>query len=175
MAAEADAFTCHRRNDLRALNYLYVTGDPEQFRFPFSEMRGLIVDEAGAVTARPFQKFWNWQEPGAAVAACPWDEGCEITAKMDGSLVYPAWYGDNEHVWCTRSGPTDIAELVLDFIDDDINRNEMTTSTATNSGNSVGSCTTAAAISAATARCARRSSSSARRETRSSSATSTRA
>lgn len=124
LAAETDTFTCHRRDGLRALNYVYVTGDPEQFRFPFSEMRGLIVNEAGAVAARPFHKFWNWQEPGAAVAACPWDEGCEITAKMDGSLVYPAWCGDNEHVWCTRSGPTDIAELVLDFIDDELNRNE---------------------------------------------------
>ena len=120
LAAEAETFTCRRRNGLRALNYLYVTGDPEQFRFPFSEMRGLIVDEAGRVTARPFHKFWNWQEPGAAVAACPWDGDCEITTKMDGSLVYPALNAAGNLLWCTRSGPTDIAQLAVDLI-----RNEL--------------------------------------------------
>ena len=120
MAAEADAFACHRRNGLRALNYVYVTGDPEQFRFPFSEMRGLVVDEAGRVTARPFHKFWNWQEPGAAVAACPWNNGCEITAKMDGSLVYPAFHASGEFAWCTRSGPTNIAQLVVRFLENDL-------------------------------------------------------
>ena len=130
MAAEADAFTCHRRNGLRALNYLYVTSDPEQFRFPFSEMRGLIVNEAGAVTARPFHKFWNWQEPGAAVASCPWDEGSEITTKMDGSLVYPARRASGELVWCTRSGPTDIAQLAVDFIENDLDNVERQQMTA---------------------------------------------
>ena len=129
MAAESDAFTVHHRDGLRALNYLYVTGDPEQFRFPFSEMRGLVVDEAGRVVARPFHKFWNWQEPGAAVAACSWDSGCEITAKMDGSLVYPAYHANGELAWCTRSGPTDIAQLVVDFLEndlDDAERRQMT-------------------------------------------------
>lgn len=101
LATEADAFSCRRRNRLRALNYVYVTGDPEQFRFPFSEMRGLVVNDAGEVTARPFHKFWNWQEPGAAVAACPWNDGCEVTAKTDGSLVYPAYRASGELVWCT--------------------------------------------------------------------------
>ena len=128
LATEADAFSCHRRNGLRALNYAYVTGDPEQFRFPFSEMRGLIVDQAGRITAGPFHKFWNWQEPGAAVAACPWDAGCEITAKMDDSLVYPAFHAGGELAWCTRSGPTDIAQLVVDFLEndlDDAERQEM--------------------------------------------------
>ena len=124
MAAEADAFTVHRRDGLRALNYLYVTGDPEQFRFPFSEMRGLIVDEAGVVTARPFHKFWNWQEPGAAVAACPWDGGCEITAKLDGSLVYPAYRASGRRVWCTRGGPTDIAQMAADFIGNGFDEDE---------------------------------------------------
>ena len=130
MATETDTFACHRRNGLRALNYVYVTGDPDQFRFPFSEMRGLVVDEAGRVTARPFHKFWNWQEPGAAVAACPWDGGCEITAKMDGSLVYPAYHANGELAWCTRSGPTDIAGLVVDFLDNDLDNAERQQMTA---------------------------------------------
>ena len=130
MAAETDTFTCHRRNGLRALNYAYVTGDPEQFRFPFSEMRGLIVNEAGEIAARPFQKFFNWQEPGAAVSACPWDGGCEITTKMDGSLVYPARRASGELVWCTRSGPTDIAQLAVDFIENDLDDGEQQQMTA---------------------------------------------
>ena len=79
-----DTFSCRRKGGLRALNYAYVTGDPEQFHFPFSEMRGLIVNEASEIAARPFQKFFNWQEPDAAVTACPWDNGCEITTKIDG-------------------------------------------------------------------------------------------
>lgn len=124
LAAEADTFSVRRRKGMRALNYAYVTGDPEQFRFPFSEMRGLIVNEAGEVSARPFHKFFNWQEPGAAVAACPWDERCEITRKMDGSLVYPARRADGDLVWCTRSGPTDIAQLAVDFLEHDLDDDE---------------------------------------------------
>ncbi len=130
LAAEADTFSCRHRGGLRALNYAYVTGDPEQFRFPFSEMRGLIVNEGGEVAARPFHKFFNWQEPGAAVSACPWDGGCEITAKIDGSLVYPARRASGEIAWCTRSGPTDIAQLAVDFLERDLDDGERKQMTA---------------------------------------------
>ena len=69
LAAQTDTFAVRRNDGLRALNYAYVTGDPEQFRFPFSEMHGLIVNDASEIAARPFHKFFNRQEPGAAVDA----------------------------------------------------------------------------------------------------------
>lgn len=111
-------------------HYAYVADDPEQSRFPFSEMRGLIVNEAGEIAARPFQKFLNWQEPGAAVTACPWNDGCEITTRMNGSLVYPARRASGELVWCTRSGPTDVAQLAVDFIENDLDDGEQQQMTA---------------------------------------------
>ena len=100
--AESDErFKVRRRSGMAALNYVYVTDDPEQFAWPRSEMRGLIVDEnSGRVLARPFQKFWNANEKHAAET--DWREAHVLLPKFDGSLVYPA--GER---WVTRGGITD--------------------------------------------------------------------
>ena len=100
--AETDRrFKVRRHEGLTALNYIYVTGDPDQFRWPMSEMRGLMVDEhANTVVARPFQKFWNIWEKDAA--GTDWSERHVVLPKFDGSLVYPAGYR-----WVTRGGVTD--------------------------------------------------------------------
>ena len=101
MAEESDGFTVRRKAGLTAINYAYVTGKDEQFRWPRSEMRGLIIDErTGEVLARPFQKFWNFNEAGAA--GTDWSEPHVILPKLDGSLVYPS--GNR---WTTRGGVTD--------------------------------------------------------------------
>ena len=95
------AFKVRRHAGMAALNYAHITDDEDQFEWPRSEMRGLIVDEAtGEVIARPFQKFWNVGEKGAA--GTDWDEPHVILKKLDGSLVYPA--GSR---WVTRGGVTD--------------------------------------------------------------------
>ena len=103
MAEAAEGFGVRRADGITALNYSYVTGDPRQFDFPYSEMRGLMIDEqAGEVLARPFQKFWNVGERGAD--GTDWDESHVILSKLDGSLVFPA----GERL-VTRGGVTDTA------------------------------------------------------------------
>ena len=54
------------------------------------QCRGLIVNETGEVLARPYPKFFNHGEPGAAVLDL--DVRAHISDKMDGSLgiLYPA-------------------------------------------------------------------------------------
>lgn len=111
LAREADGFSCHEHDGLRALDYTHVTGDREQFEHPFCEMRGLIVNEAGQVAARPFHKFFNRREHPAAVYSFPWDGPCELTRKVPGSLLFPARRGMGGYSWRTRGGRTNIARL----------------------------------------------------------------
>ena len=111
LARETDAFACHQSDGLRALDYTHVTGDARQFDHPFCEMRGLIVDDAGHVAARPFHKFFSWHERGGAVHSSPWDGPCEITRKVGGWLLFPARHGTGAYSWCTRGGRTDIAKV----------------------------------------------------------------
>ena len=101
MAEETDAFKLRRHEGITALNYAYVSGKPDQFDWPRSEMRGLMVDEStGGILARPFQKFWNFNEGNARDT--DWNESHVVLPKLDGSLVYPAG-----HRWTTRGGVTD--------------------------------------------------------------------
>ena len=101
MAEAHDMFKVRRNAGITALNYAYVSGEADQFDWPRSEMRGLTVDEAtGEVLARPFQKFWNFNEDGAR--RTDWTEAHVVLPKLDGSLVYPS--GDR---WTTRGGVTD--------------------------------------------------------------------
>ena len=92
MVALAEAhkkFKVRRLEGLTALNYVYLTGEPDQFTHPFSEFRGLIIDEStNEVVARPFQKFWHAGEKAAEPT--DWNEPHVILPKLDGSLVYPA-------------------------------------------------------------------------------------
>ena len=99
--AEADdRFKVRRRNGVAALNYAYVSDDPDQFTWPRGELRGLMVDEAtGEILARPFQKFWSAAERGAA--GTDWSERHIVLPKLDGSLVFPLRDG-----WATKGGPT---------------------------------------------------------------------
>ena len=104
MAEDEPRFKVRRREGMAALNYVYVTGEPDQFEWPRSDMRGLIVDEAsGEVLARPFQKFWCSHE-GPALGT-DWSEGHVVLPKLDGSLVCPA--GSR---WVTRGGVTDTSK-----------------------------------------------------------------
>ena len=89
LAENNATFTVRRREGLTALNYLHVTGDPDQFEHPFSDFRGLIVDEAAnSIAARPFQKFWHAGQKAAEPT--DWSEPHAVLPKLDGSLVYPA-------------------------------------------------------------------------------------
>ena len=104
MAEDEPRFKVRRREGMAALNYVYVTGERDQFEWPRSDMRGLIVDEAtGEVLVRPFQKFWCSHEGPAETT--DWSEAHVVLPKLDGSLVCPA--GDR---WVTRGGLTETSK-----------------------------------------------------------------
>lgn len=72
------------------------------------EARGLILNENGYVVAYPFYKFFNYQEPNAAVI--DW-RSAFATLKIDGSLI-TVFYYNNEWQVATSSGrPADKADL----------------------------------------------------------------
>ena len=112
IAESNNAFKVRRVHGIAALNYAYVTGDADQFEWPRCEMRGLMVDEkTGEVLARPFQKFWNFNE--AESRGTDWNEKHVVLPKLDGSLVYPT--ADR---WTTRGGVTDTSLRVEKLAND---------------------------------------------------------
>jgi RNA ligase/3'-5' exonuclease/Prim-pol 4/R3H domain len=69
------------------------------------ECRGLLVcSSTGCVLARRFHKFFNVGErPETRADVLPWhDSACEISVKLDGSLVSPLLVGE-QLAWATRS------------------------------------------------------------------------
>ena len=62
------------------------------------DCRGLILDEDGDVVARPFRKFWNYEQ---VLDRIPTNEPFSVWEKLDGSLGIVCWYGD-ELVVATR-------------------------------------------------------------------------
>ncbi len=65
--------------------------------------RGLVTNDRGDIVARPFPKFFNDTEPEAQ--PIPWGERCEITEKLDGSLII-AFMFDDRWEFCTRGSWT---------------------------------------------------------------------
>ena len=107
-ATRADGFGVRRsKGGYTSLFYHYVNGEADQFDFPRSEMRGLVIGPDDEIEARPFQKFWNWNERGAA--GTDWTEPHIVQPKLDGSLVYPAH--SDPSAWFTRGGRTDTSAV----------------------------------------------------------------
>ena len=69
---------------LRILNYTAKATYSRQWNEATVACRGLILDDAGRVVARPFPKFFGPSEPDAP--AIPTHQEMEVTAKLDGSL-----------------------------------------------------------------------------------------
>lgn len=67
--------------------------------------RGLVLDNEGNIVARPFKKFFNWEEIMHAVPAAQLDQDFEVFDKMDGSLGIGFWY-NNEFLIATRGSFT---------------------------------------------------------------------
>lgn len=80
----------HPSEPLRILNYTERATYARAWNPTTRACRGLIVDDADRVVARPFPKFFNYGEPDAA--ALELDAVVVATEKMDGSLgiLYPA-------------------------------------------------------------------------------------
>ena len=69
---------------LRILNYTAKATYSRHWNEATIACRGLILDDADGVVARPFPKFFGPSEPDAP--AVPTRQEMEVTAKLDGSL-----------------------------------------------------------------------------------------
>jgi RNA ligase len=92
----------HPTLDLTIYNYSQKT----QYESNWNEWtllcRGLVVNSKGEIVARPFNKFFNWEEVSDKV---PTNESYEIYEKMDGSLGIFFWY-DGQPVFASRGSFT---------------------------------------------------------------------
>ena len=74
----------HTDGPLRILNYTAKATYSRHWNEATIACRGLILDHADRVVARPFPKFFGPSEPDAP--AVPAHQEMEVTAKLDGSL-----------------------------------------------------------------------------------------
>jgi len=91
----------HKYLPLTVWNYTPKTQYEKAFGdYPVLKMcRGLVLDDNGKVWARPFSKFFNYEEH--ALSELPFDQDIEVTFKMDGSLLIVFRYKDHV-VYSTR-------------------------------------------------------------------------
>ena len=85
---------------LRILNYTPKTQYERHWNAATLACRGLIVDEADNIVARPFQKFFNYEEL-ETVPAGPF----KVFDKADGSMLIIAIY-EGQKIFATRSSFT---------------------------------------------------------------------
>lgn len=90
----------HPRLPLRIYNYTVGAQflAPQQWPEALKDCRGLVLDDNGEVVARPFRKFWNYEQ---IVDSIPADESFMVYEKVDGSLGIVASYR-GERVVATR-------------------------------------------------------------------------
>jgi RNA ligase len=96
----------HPTEDLWILNYT-ARAQYDRVWTPETKMcRGLVVNERWVIQARPWPKFFNWEELTEEQQAYRWglirDGHCRIADKMDGSLIIVFWYNGRWH--CTTRG-----------------------------------------------------------------------
>jgi RNA ligase len=85
----------HPTADLFIYNYSQ-SAQYESFWNDYTLMcRGLILDAEGTIVARPFPKFFNWEE--LKTQQIP-NEPFEVYEKMDGSLGILYWLNDQPHI-----------------------------------------------------------------------------
>ena len=112
LAADIDAgYIRENRHPMRPLSILNYTEKAQFDRHwttPTLTCRGLIVDAAGQILARPFPKFFNHDEPEAVIAK---RGPVTVTDKVDGSLgiLYPG-PGD-QHSIATRGSFTSVQAI----------------------------------------------------------------
>lgn len=87
----------HPDADLWIYNYTEKTQYENHWTPETLACRGLILDAAGGIVARPFSKFFNYGTPQAVIPA----ERFSVTEKIDGSLGI-LYYVDGEPAIATR-------------------------------------------------------------------------
>lgn len=82
---------------------------------PLQDCRGLILDADGEIVARPFRKFWNYEQ---VLDRIPANETFTVWEKLDGSLGVVCWYGDSLVVATRGSLDSDQARWAYGHIKD---------------------------------------------------------
>lgn len=81
------------------------------------ECRGIKFDNNGDLLARPFHKFFNLGEREETLPAnVDFNQTFTILDKLDGSMIHPMIV-DGQIIYCTKMGPTPVAEPVQEFAD----------------------------------------------------------
>jgi RNA ligase len=83
----------HPTLDLTIYNYSQKTQYESNWNKHTLMCRGLVLNSKGDIVARPFPKFFNYEEVAGKV---PTRESYEIFEKMDGSLGIFFWYADEK-------------------------------------------------------------------------------
>ena len=97
----------HPLADLWIYNYTEICQFARCWNSVTMQCRGLILDGSGNVVARPFQKFFNYEE--LQPSDIPTDLPFEIFEKMDGSLGILYWIGDEPFITTRGSFSSDQA------------------------------------------------------------------
>jgi RNA ligase len=88
----------HSNLPLSIYNYTEQTQFSKAFNEVNSMCRGLVISNEGEIVARPFKKFFNFEELGASSSEFSPDKISEIWTKEDGSLIVAFWW---EGSWLT--------------------------------------------------------------------------
>lgn len=101
--SEAGLFILNYTNEVQ-YNYLWTPA--------LKACRGLIIDKDCNVIERPFEKFFNHDEPEGQR---PLGEDYEVVEKMDGSLGILYFYGNNPYITTKGSFFSDQAKVGTDI------------------------------------------------------------
>lgn len=90
----------HPKYNLWILNYTPNTQFNKFWDLYTISCRGLIIDDNGNILARPFKKFFNYEE--YSIDEIPTDQNFEVFEKMDGSLIILFYYSQQKE-WIIAS------------------------------------------------------------------------
>ena len=93
-----------------------MSDEDKELEYFRREFRGIKFDKQGHLIARPFHKFFNWGEKEAEMAHFDFNQPFVIMDKLDGSMMHPMRV-DGKILWCSKMGPTDVAEQVARFVE----------------------------------------------------------
>ncbi len=104
---EQKFLSCQKHPEVGLLiwNYTHLCQFEKKWDEYTTMCRGLITDEEGNIVARPFRKFFNWEEHKDALP----DGDFQVFEKMDGSLGILYWIGDKPYIATRGSFSSDQA------------------------------------------------------------------
>jgi len=99
----------HPKYNLWILNYTQNTQFNKLWDLYTISCRGLVIDDSGNILARPFKKFFNYEEH--SIDEIPTDQNFEVFEKMDGSLIILFYYSQQKE-WIIVSRGSFISDQV---------------------------------------------------------------